>query len=322
MAIILSESDVREIKDYLLSLSSNVSIEGARSNLLLCLEVLRDEIVSKPNPHDHTYQSIISQIYFRANSALGLNSGFGLKCEEPSDDIIDVQSQIILCRSIYEMYCLVRLLYVLPDSSDWRSLAFSLWKLSGLRYRLRLYSSRSKIAQKEKYDEELQECSRLSRLIYSNLIYNLNEYNKSAIDSLIKRKDFKFTIIESRVAKLTWHEMEGYFNFIPAKNPLISFYNYYSQNAHPSYTSVFQFQQMYTPPEYGFKSICTFNVSFLSYLLACLISDHFKLIVGSDGAFETLPLKHIVFVNFINNLFRGDESVVGDEFGRIVSQIG
>jgi len=142
---------------------------------------------------------IISQMIFTKlyNIRENLN-GINFSNDEFSfrKDIIDTSLVANNVRNLFETVCLFNNFFIHSTNEDELILKLNIWEYSSLKYRLKFENQATSDEHKSLIKKDIDRINSLKTTIKSSNIYReLNEENQHRIQKIIKRKDYKFSIL-------------------------------------------------------------------------------------------------------------------------------
>lgn len=211
-----------------------------------------------------------------------------------------------MVRNIYEMTCLFNIIYIMPSSNEEKELIYKLWVISSLKYRQLHEKETSSDENKAKAADERVEIEKLKKEILDSTIYNsLNQVGQDTIRFCIKKKEYKIKFHENQVERINWQYPSTEFN-----NVYSTIYNYFSQYAHPSHTSVWQFGQLFENNDN--VKISFFNLRSALQLFSFFLADYIKAFPKTLDTFSQLPLIQQIALNSFNKGLRGESYSIND----------
>ncbi len=226
--------------------------------------------------------------------------------------IIDPMSIAVIIRSVYETVCLFNLLYCNVQNREHKIIIRNLWKISGLLTRQKYVSDLTQEANKVKANSELVKLNELKEEILSTETFtNLTPKSKKMLLKFMGSHIYLVKIEDDNIFEIKWnnvHEIVGIKNYI-FKN----IYSYFSTRTHPSYVSVFQFNDMFKE-DGEFKSNAQFNVEILFGLLGVFIADYCKAFPNSIVYFNQLEKIEQIIIDHYNRFYRGFEYSINNTY--------
>ena len=84
--------------------------------------------------------------------------------------------------------------------------------------------------------------------------------------------------------------------------------------SHPTYVSVFQFENMFDKDDEEFKHMTVANLRYCIYFMSVFVADYIYLFPPAKETFEKLSIEKQILLNCHNKLFRGDEFSINNTF--------
>ena len=243
--------------------------------------------------------------------------GFQSKAGKKLNEIIDPTIVASLVRNLYETVGLFNLIYVNTKNNDEKNILYSLWVISGLKYRQRFKVNISRQENEDKLNEEQEEINILVRLIEQTELYRkLNEVDKKKIHEMIKKKEYKMRFENNEVKFLTWQDLS---TTLGCDEKLFgTIYTYFSLYSHPSQVAVFQFNEMFSIEAEEFKKITTANLNYCFSILSIFVADYIKLFPRVKSTYDKLPLKDQIVINYHNKMVRGEHHSINDAWRYLI----
>ena len=233
-----------------------------------------------------------------------------------SKDLIDptiIASQI---RNIYETTCLFNLIYIHPNFEEERKIHYTLWIISGLKYRQKFSKYATSDKNKRKVKEEEKAIEELIDFIKNSKAYkNLDEKNQRKMDNVIKRKDFKIKIENKKIRILSWQDISN--EMISEYSLLEEMYNYFSSYTHPSYTSVFQFGEMFKLEDKAFMRLTVANLRFLFTFASIFLADYIRVFPKTMETYNSRTDIEQIILNFYNMMLRGESFSINETWKKL-----
>ena len=230
----------------------------------------------------------------------------GVQIPNSVSTIIDPTIIANSVRNIYEMVCLFNIIYVMPNSVEEKELVYKLWVISSLKYRQMHLKETSSEENKEKLGKDRVEIETLkNEILNSNIYGNLIEHSKNLIIKCIKQKNYKIKFNGNQVEEINWQYPSSAFNSVYS-----SIYNYFSQYAHPSHASVWQFGQLFVDNEN--TKMALFNLRLALQLYSFFLADYIKAFPKTLDTFNKLPITQQIALNSFNKGLRGDNYSIND----------
>jgi len=224
-------------------------------------------------------------------------------------NLVDPTLINVVVRNMLETVTMFHLVYVHPQNKDAGAIIYNLWQLAGLNYRQRFNAESAETIAKSQKEKLL--IIKLKEEIKSNPLWQkLSPKNQSIIQTKIKQKDYKVSIVGDKVSMLSWQGAADL--FLTRSEIFKQQYNYYSMHAHPSYISVMQFSQLFNAKEeYNMIAAILKFVNMLSgVFMADLISQFPTLL----EVFKERPAIERLMVDFPNTLVRGFDYTINNDF--------
>ncbi len=241
------------------------------------------------------------------------NGGVGFISEGGKElrPIVDPTIIASLIRNIFETVGLFNLIYIRTNSADEKVILYSLWALSGLKYRQRFGSTATLESNKETLEAEQKQIEKLIETIeITDLFKGLSEANQRKIRTLIKNKEYRLIFEGDDVKLLSWQDLAG---TLGIRGRLFeNMYTFFSLYSHPSNVAVFQFEEMFDRQKEQFKQLTITNLKTSFFLLSCFIADYLKLFPSVARTYNSLPLLDQIMLNFFNSTARGQEYSIND----------
>lgn len=230
-------------------------------------------------------------------------------------NIIDSTVLYTLVRNMYEALCAFELVNIIPDTDDKRTIVYHLFKISGLKYRQRFFTSENMTPERlELCNTENQEINESIDIIRKTVLYSsLKPKNKEKIEKAIKNKEYQIIIDTNNEVKLLgWKDVPQLFG---ATNMDIGFlYTYFCLNAHPSYVSMFQFRDMYSKDDPAYVGITRGCVKTCLMILGIYLADYMKLFPQILDTYKEFSIENRFLLNLPNVVARGENNSIADSF--------
>lgn len=312
----------KEIQDEVIKFTNAETIEAHLEYLELFIECFteltfnhHEDRLDSQSKADADAKMILQMMTSKLIHLKKLTEGIKFH-DDQLNPIIDPIVITCLVRNIYETVCLFNIVYDVPDSNDKRRILYVLWVAAGLNYRQRFTALMTSDENKEKAKKEKGQIEELKKAIEETQEYkNLNEKNQKKIQTKIKEKDFKIKIVGGEVNFLNWQEISQ--EFCTEFNMFEEMYNYFSQYAHPSNVSVFQYAQMFKPGEEAFKRITANNIRFCIALASIFLADFIRLFPETKSTFENRRDVDQIILNFYNSMMRGEQRSINEAWKKL-----
>lgn len=225
--------------------------------------------------------------------------------------IVDPTIIASLIRNIFETVGLFNLIYIRAKSADEKVILYSLWALSGLKYRQRFGSRATQESSKETLQAEQKQIDKLIEKIENTGLYKkLSEGNQRKIKTLIKDREYRLIFNGEDLKFLSWQDLAS---TLGIRGKLFeNMYTYFSLYSHPSNVAVFQFEEMFDRKTEQFKQLTITNFKSCFFLLSCFIADYLILFPSVKRTYDSLPLLDQIMLNFFNSTARGQEYSIND----------
>ena len=292
------------------------------------IDIFLDHLWSVINVHhkDKVYShankdaKIINQMMFTKLTHLRKiveGVGYTPKNGDRINKIIDPTIVASLTRNIFETVAIFNLIFINTKSDDEKAIIYDLWVISGLKYRQRFKANVSIPENLKILEEEQERINFLIMEIEDTELYNsLDDKNKEKIQNKIKFNDFKIRFEVNEVKQLAWQDMCDVMKL--NKSIFDNIYTYLSFYSHPSYVSVFQFENMYDKEDEAFKKMTIANLRYCIYLMSVFIADYMVLFPQIKETFEKLSIEKQIALNEHNRMLRGDVFSINSAWQNLV----
>jgi hypothetical protein len=215
-------------------------------------------------------------------------------------------------RTIYETSCMFHIVYRRPKTKDEKLILYKLWVYSGLAYRQNMLHAGTGPEGLEKSAEERIQMDQLVNEIKETELYTtLDATGKKMIETRLGSKAFLITFEEdNKIKTYNW------FNAAKAMNAregtFEKIYNYFSQYAHPTNVSVFQFSDMFAQRTMDNISVSILNTNIGCMFLSTFVVDFLTLYPETMEIFNSLPVINQLVINTQNIMTRGVDYSITD----------
>jgi hypothetical protein len=226
--------------------------------------------------------------------------------------VIDPMTIAVIIRSVYETVCLFNLLYCNVQNKEHQIIIRNLWMISGLLTRQKYVSDLTQEANRVKANLELVKLNELKEEILSSETFaNLKPKSKKTLLKFMSSHIYLVKIEDDNVFEIKWNNV---YEIVGIKNYIFkNIYSYFSTRTHPSYVSVFQFNDMFKE-DGEFKSNAQFNVEILFGLLGVFIADYCKAFPNSIIYFNQLEKIEQIIIDHYNRFYRGFEYSINNSY--------
>lgn len=222
--------------------------------------------------------------------------------------ILDPMSMWAIVRSQFEAFCNFNNIYLQTSTPEKKDLVYSLWVISGLKYRQKYETDTMNAENTTKKEKEAKEIIEITNHIKSTTLFrSMDEKEKGKIDSYIKNAVFQVYFKDDKLVTGGWAEL---MQNAGTRDLFKGMYNMMSLSTHPSNVSVFQFRDLYKDGMAQFNA--DFLMKFSSFITACLIRDFCEYFPSLKEDFSKLPKMNQHLVNGFNRLLRGNDYVLND----------
>lgn len=263
--------------------------------------------------------TMVNQMMFTKTAHLKKSiEGIVFKSKDGSElkNIIDPTFIGVIIRNIFETVGMFNLIYSSPNNEEESMILYNLWVISGLEYRQRFEAVITTEQNKIKLIEEGKRIEELKEQIFKTKLFKyLDQKNQNKILTVIKKKDYKIRFLENKIDFLAWHDLTEVMGM--KKEISTQVYTYFSQYAHPTNVSVFQFADMFIKGKKSFQETVNFNLKYAFIFLSIFISDTIELFPTLKDTFEELSLRDQMVIDFQNTFARGREYSINRPWEKI-----
>lgn len=260
-----------------------------------------------PSVKDDVYKNqanLICQMMLSKNAHI-INSAKGIYINDKLQDIIDPTVIGSMVRNVFETVVMFHNVFTFHTSSEAKALVYDLWDISGFSFRQRFRDILKSNENKIKQEEELKIINSQIKKIKTSHIY-CSIKNPEAIDRLIKRKEYRFILNDSRVIPLTWQAAADLIQF--KQNQMKEMYTLLSLYTHPSSVSVIQFGQMFLDGYHVGLTGLQFLI--LSSVNIAFLVEYVKFFPDAVNFFNKLPDDEKFVINSLIRNIRGEEHCI------------
>lgn len=253
-------------------------------------------------------KTIVQMILTKSLNIKNVVNGIDYKSKDgyKLNHIIDPTVVACLIRNLYETVSMFNLIYRSSEASDERDILYCLWVHAGLKYRQRFESVISTEENQLKFEEEKKTAEEYLKFIENTELYKrLDKKNQDKINDRIKRKEYLVRIIDEKVEFLHWQKLSETMQI--RADLFDNIYTYFSQYAHPTNVSVFQFEDMFKKGAEEFGNMTNFNLKYYFALTSIFIADYINLFPTTLQTYENMNIRDQIVVNFNNTLMRGQD---------------
>lgn len=257
---------------------------------------------------EQKYAKIISQMIFTKlynirENLKGINFSndeFRLKKE-----IIDTNIVANNIRNLFETVCLFNNFFIQSDNKEELLLKLRVWEFSSLKYRLKLNNQTINQQQRLLLENDEHRARIIKSDIQNSQIYiELDENNQKRIQSILKRKDYKFSLDKGQVKVCDWQMLA---DNLPDTNKLIpSLYMILSFYSHPTWKSIYDFGNSFKEEKFWVQNVQDL-LKYAYILSSVFIIDYINYFPKSKESFNNMKQFDSCLIEFYNNMVRGEE---------------
>ena len=227
--------------------------------------------------------------------------------------IVDPTIVASMIRNIFETVGMFNLIYRHTKNKDEKTILYSLWVYSGLKYRQRFEKQASTEDNVKKVEKEKQQLKILKKSIENTELYKkLDEKNQAVVQNKIKDKSYLLRFEKNKAISLHWQQLTETIGF---KTDLYdNIYTYFSLYSHPSNVAVFQFSDMFNKVDLPFLKLTNSNLIHYFGLTSVFIADYLKLFPSAQSTFDSLNIRDQIVINFYNIFLRGHDYSINDSW--------
>lgn len=167
-------------------------------------------------------------------------------------------------------------------------------------------SSFDETSNREKFESERNHMKQIASEIESNKYYSqLNDKERKKIQNQIKEGKYLIQFEGNNIKVFNWSHI---YKAIGLKDIFFeNIYSYFSLYTHPSNVSVFQFQDVFKPNEFGFLEMSNFNTKVVFLMLGVFVADLIKVFPELKNSFNGLDSYKQIVIDRYNTMARGGE---------------
>ncbi|MEO9851898.1 MAG: hypothetical protein ABJE80_22860 [Reichenbachiella sp.] len=313
--------ELKELREKYSYLMRADSIEASKEVLDIFLEylflVIRKHAKDKLSSQAEADAQMVNQMIFtKANSIKKILEGTEYKSKDGGvlNKIIDPIVVASMVRAVYETVCMFHIVYTKPATKQEHDLIYKLWVIGGLKYRQNFPVSQPKNVKKLEFEAKQIE-NLESQIESSELFKSLIETDQIKLKKQIKAKEYKIYFEDNKLKIAYWKDS---WKLLGIRNDLFEgIYADLSLKSHPSYVSVFQFEQMFSKDTEAYKRIVCTNMKNCLALLSIFVADYIKLFPNILKTYNQLDTMNQLMLDCHNTLFRGTEFSINDSWKKL-----
>lgn len=208
-------------------------------------------------------------------------------------------------RNLFETIAVFNLFFVKSNSNDEKKLKLLIWDFCSLSY----YKSITKVTDNllnSNFEESNQtKIDAVKVKIENNNFYkNLAETEQKKVQNIIRKKEFKISMTNGIVKKLSWQDIAD--DFPDSKKILDKKYTYLSFFSHPSHLSVEQFSRTYSNEDKMWIELSAYNIKDCFLFTSIFIADYISVFPSVINTYNKQSYLNKFVINFYNVLVRGE----------------
>lgn len=267
---------------------------------------------------DKDLNLLFQSIFLKSLDIKNLLDGTSFKDKNNSiDKIIDPFGVWVLIRNIYESVCVFSNTFLNQTDEEKKQIVYKTWIISGLLDRQRFDETDKSPEFRKILADEKEEIDKLLKEIKDTGTFkNYDEDKQSKFLQAIENRKYRF-YMEDRRAK-SFMGWEDVFLNIGANTDLSGDkYNFLSQVAHPSNTSIRQFEIIFKREEEYLENMLKYAVNFLCGLLGICLADMIKYYPENLADFEEISLIEQIVLDSYNLAYRNTDYSINDSWKAI-----
>lgn len=208
-------------------------------------------------------------------------------------------------RNLFETIAVFNLFFVKSNCNDEKKLKLFIWDLCSLSYNKTITKVTDELLNSNFEESNQNKINAVKDRIENNSFYkSLAETEKQKVQNIIKEKEFKISMTNGVIKKLSWQDIAD--DFPDSKKILDKKYTYLSFFSHPSHLSVEQFSRTYSNEDKMWIELSAYNIKDCFLFTSIFIADYISVFPNVINTFnKQSDLKKFV-INFYNVLVRGE----------------
>ena len=243
-------------------------------------------------------QMIFTKLYHIKQSFEGIDYPGLNKIKDPSL----ISNNI---RNLFEMIAVFNLFFVKSNSNEEKKLKLLIWDFCSLSYNTSITKVTDELLNSKFEESNENKINVVRNKIENNIFYeSLGEAERTKIQKIIKYKEFKISMTNGVIKKLSWQDIAD--DFPDSKKILDKKYTYLSFFSHPSHLSVEQFSRTYSNEDKMWIELSAYNIKDCFLFTSIFLADYISVFPNVINTYNEQSDLNKFVINFYNVLVRGE----------------
>lgn len=207
-------------------------------------------------------------------------------------------------RNLFETIAVFNLFFIKSNSNEEKKLKILIWDFCSLSYNKSLVKVTDELLNSKFEESNENKINVVREKIENNIFYkSLVDTEKIKIQNIIKGKEFKISMTNGIIKKLSWQDIAD--DLPDSKKILDKKYTYLSFFSHPSHLSVEQFSRSFSNEDKMWNELSAYNIKDCFIFTSIFLADYISVYTNVSNTYREEPDLNRFVINFYNELVRG-----------------